>query len=129
MATLTVNQITRTGLVLGIALASTLSVESAAASDQFPNDGKTFVMVANDDTDPHSVVFTSQKSVLGLNLAELIVAVVANMVDGEDYKIIGPFPKNIFNDANGRVQVTYKEAADGSGIDASADFSIIVFSL
>ncbi len=130
MATLTVNKIARAGLVFGIGLVGTLAMANAAASDEFSNNGRTFVLVANDDAaDPHSIVFTTQKSVLGLNLAELIVSVPKLMVDNEDCVIIGPFPTNIFNDSGGKVQVTYKEATDGTGVDASSDFAILVLSL
>ena len=128
MATLTINRIIRAAVsVLGVG--KDLVPANAAASDEFANDGKTFVMVANDNIAIRYVIFTTQKSILGLNVAELAVSVDASMVDGEDFMLIGPFPTNVFNDSGGKVQVTYNDQADGAGAESSSDFSIIVFSL
>lgn len=129
MATLTVNKIVRTGIVFGIGLAGTKTMATGSAADEFANNGRTFVLVSNDDSAAHAVVFATQKAVLGLNVAELIVSVPLGMVDGEDCIIIGPFPPNVFNDANGKVQVTYTENTDGSGGSAHLDFGILVLSL
>lgn len=128
MATLTVNKIVRAGLgVFGVGKDKVMA--AAAAADEFANDGKTFIMVANDDAVPHAIVIATQKSILGLNVGEQIVSIAANMVDAEDFVLIGPFPPSVFNDASGKVQVTYTEATDGTGVDASGDFSILILGL
>lgn len=98
MATLTVNDIDRAGVELEGALAA-----AAAAGDEFANDGKrTFVVVKNINASTRTVTFVTQKTVDGEAIDDKSVAVAQN----EEY-IVGPFPADIYNDGNGRVQMTY----------------------
>jgi len=98
MATLVVQQIAKTGLVSALTAA-------AGGGDQFPNDGqRTYFHIKNADGTPTTVTFVTQKTVEGLAVADLAVA-VANATEQK----VGPFPAEIYNDINGMVQVTYSK--------------------
>lgn len=92
---LTVNPIVRTGLVMAAEAAN-------AEGDYFHNDGRTFLYVKNAHTGDWVVTFDTPGSVDGLAIAQRAVTVA----DATEV-LIGPFPPNIYNDANSRVQVTY----------------------
>lgn len=108
MATLTVLDVTRSGVV-----ATPAAV--AAGGDQFLNDGKTLVGCYNDHaTVNRTFTFVTQKTVDGLAVSDLAVSVTP----ANDLKFVGPFPVEIYNDANGYVQMTYS--------DAGADMRVLV---
>ena len=65
---------------------------------QFLNDGRIFIHVKNGGGSSDTVTVISQKTVGGLAVADRVV-VVANGAEG----MIGPFPPDIYNDANGMV--------------------------
>jgi hypothetical protein len=98
MATLTVQQIAKLGLLQSLAAA-------AGGGDAFANDGqRTFFKVTNADGTPTNVTFVTQKTVETFAVGDNVVA-VANATT----QLIGPFPAEIYNDANGLVQVTYSK--------------------
>jgi len=92
---LTVHPIVRTGKVLAAAAAN-------ADGNFFHNDGHTFLYVKNAHTSSWVLTFDTPGSVDGLAVAQRTVTVV-NATE----VLIGPFPANVYNDANARVQVTY----------------------
>lgn len=101
MATLTVGQISRSGVEQALAAA-------AVGGDEFANDGKTFFVVKNANVSTaRTVNLDIQKTVDGQDPASRTVSVTANKTF-----IIGPFPTGIYNDADGMVQVTYSSNAD-----------------
>lgn len=101
MATLTLNTVSRTGADL------TSAFENAAgAGDEFTNDGRTVLYVKNGATSC-DVTFETAKTVDGLAVADLTVTVGAN----KEF-CIGPFPPNIYNDSDGKVQVTYDDESN-----------------
>lgn len=95
MATLTVGAISRSGLTRSLASA-------AVGGDEFANDGKTFLEVANGSGSSITVTIATQMTVDGKAVADDAISVGAGVT-----KQIGPFPPHIYNDANGKVQVTY----------------------
>ena len=95
MAVLTVLEVSRAGV-------SGALTAAAGGGDSFANDGRTYFDVNNGGGSPITVTFVTQQTVDGLAVADLAVA-VSNGVRSK----IGPFPPGIYNDANGRVQVTY----------------------
>ncbi|HLC04821.1 MAG TPA: hypothetical protein VJK02_17435 [Anaerolineales bacterium] len=98
MATLTVQQIAKTGLVYALTAA-------AGGGDAFLNEGvRTFFHVKNADGTATTVTFVTQKTVEGLAVADLAVSVT----NGTE-QLVGPFPADVYNDANGLVQVTYSK--------------------
>lgn len=106
MATLTVQQIARTGIVPTLAAA-------AAAGDKFANvEGKTYFRVANGHaTLSRTVTIASQLGAAAIpqgTAAANLAVVVAALTE----KLIGPFDANAFNDASGLVNVTYSSEAD-----------------
>lgn len=100
MAILAVQQIGRASVAPAL-------VAVAAGGDSFPNDGRTFIDAWNDHaTDPRTFTVVTQATVDGRAVNNLTVNVTA----AEDHRFIGPFPPDIYNDANGRVQLTYSNA-------------------
>lgn len=102
MAVLTVQQSSLAGLTPTYAAA-------AAGGDSFPNDGKVVLHVKNVNAAARTVTVTSQKTSTP-GLAPANNAVVVPLTVGD--KIIGPFDQNIWNDANGSVQITYSAVTD-----------------
>jgi hypothetical protein len=105
MAVLAVQQISRAGLNPALAAA-------AAGGDAFPNSGKVFLRAKNAHaTVARTVTVASQLPAgalpQGAAKTDLVVQVPAL---GERW--IGPFDPASFNDANGRVVVTYDTEAD-----------------
>lgn len=92
---LTVTPITRAGVALG---------SSAANADghSVANDGKTFVYVNNGGGAPITVTVLTPGTVDGLAIADRAVT-VANATN----RLIGPFPKDIYNQADGTVHVNF----------------------
>lgn len=91
-----------------------------AGGDEFVNSGQIVIHMKNANaTLPRSVIIdTYTKCNYGLD-TEHDVTVVVPAGPGEI--VIGPFPKSRFNDALGRVQLTYT--------DGAADLSIAVVDL
>lgn len=96
MATLTVQQIARAGITPTYAAC-------AGGGDAFPNDGRTFIQLKNTNAANRTVTVATQVTVDGKAVAD--DAIVIPLTSGD--KMIGPFPPDIYNDANGLVQLTY----------------------
>jgi hypothetical protein len=84
---------------------------SGAGTDEIlDNDGKTFLYVKNGNAGSIDVTITSEvtsKTIVGYGattFSDLVVSVPAS-----EERVIGPFPKTRFNDANGEVTVSYDE--------------------
>jgi len=100
MATLSVQQIIRSGLKPTYATAAT-------GGDEFVNDGVfTFFHAKNAATPAIAVTFVTQKTVDGQAVGDRTVS----LPDGEE-RMVGPFPTDVYNNANGRVAVTYDAVA------------------
>lgn len=94
MAALSVTQISAAGITDAL-------VAAAAGGDTFANDGRVFFEVLNGGSSI-TVTFTTPATVQGEPIADRAVTVA-----GGARKKIGPFPTDIFNDANGLVSVAY----------------------
>jgi hypothetical protein len=92
---LSVQTITRAGLNASFTAAT--DVNAWAIPN---NDGKMFVRVKNSDASPHTVTLDITQSVDGAAVTDPTVSVPA----GEE-RDIGPFPPNIYNQADGRVHL------------------------
>lgn len=77
-------------------------VAADAAGDSFVNSGRAYWHVKNADTVDKTVTVNSQTPCSQGFDHDAVVTVPAG---GE--RIIGPFAKNRFDDANGQVQITY----------------------
>jgi len=95
MATLTVEEIVRAGLEPTFNAA-------AGGGDEFENSGSEFIHVKNGHSGAQTVTIATPATVDGLAVADRAVAVPA----GEE-RVIGPFPRSTYNDAAGKVQLTY----------------------
>lgn len=91
-----VQQIVRTGLE------ATYAAVDAANGNAFPNDGRCFLVVVNGAGAPINVTISTPGTVDGLAVADLVVAVT-----NAEKREIGPFPPNIYNQADGKVYVDY----------------------
>lgn len=101
MATLTATQVTRVGITQTLAAAG-------AAGDQFANTGHEILVIKNGHgTDPRTVSIAIQQTVDGQSASTAKQVTITAGVT----KVIGPFPRAIYNDANGFVQVTYSNSA------------------
>jgi len=78
-----------------------LNMQSVTALDgfTFPNDGHT-VLIVDNDADALALVFTIQKTLDGQS------ATRSESVDSSEEWVIGPFPTEIYNDADGLVTCT-----------------------
>ena len=97
MAILAVTPITRAGV-------NDAGAAAAGGGDSFPNDGKTFVRVFNGGGSPITVTekIPTTKRPEGLTITEKTVAVPAG-----EARDIGSWPAGIYNDADGRMNITY----------------------
>jgi hypothetical protein len=100
MALLTVNEITRDGVLYAV-------VAAAAGGDAFANDGRTLLAVYNSHVSAaRTVSIDIQKTVDQQDPPSRTVTLAAGQT-----KLIGPFPTGIYNDPNGRVLLTYSDSA------------------
>ena len=95
MATLAIQKIVRTGLNPTMAAAT-------AGGDEFPNSGREFFRVANGSGGAITVTFVTPEVRDTLAVADRTVSVPAG-----EFRYVGPFPRDIYNNVNGRVGVTY----------------------
>ncbi len=105
MATLTVNEAAEGG---GITF-----VSAAAAGDAFANDGKTIFVIYNDSVSASEVTATAQDTTATApGFGAVTKADAMSDVEADSADVMGPFPKTAFNDANGRVVITYESETD-----------------
>ena len=81
---------------------SQLTTAAGAATMEFPNDGKTMLYVDNQDVSVTNVGVLS--AICSHGRAKDIVAYA---VPASEVHKLGPFSPELFNDANGLVQVTF----------------------
>lgn len=97
MATLSVQTIDPNGGLAQINFSA-----AAAGGDEYANDGETVLLIKNDDASGHTATFADQKTYRGYTVEDPTVTVANGDIGA------GPaLDPSIFNDSNGRVQVTY----------------------
>jgi hypothetical protein len=85
------------------------SYVAAAASQEFPNDGRTFVHIKNTNVATRTCTFTTAGVVDGKHaIADPVVTVGANT--GE--QMVGPFSKSVYNASDGNIDITWSATAD-----------------
>lgn len=92
---LTVADISRSGLLPALVAAN-------VDGNFFDNTGREFINIANGDASPHTVTIDSQ-----VNCDQTFDHDDAIAVPASESRLIGPFPKGRYNDANDQVQLTY----------------------
>ena len=95
MSTLNIQKVVLGGLSPTYAAAS-------AGGNEFENSGREFIHVKNGHTSPQTVTVNSQVVCNQGFDHDVAVAIPAS-----EERMIGPFPQSRFNDAGGKVQVTY----------------------
>lgn len=100
MATLSVQTALKTGIQPTLAAA-------AGGGDQFSNDGKTLIWIKNVNASARTLTIVSQATTDGLAVADRTVS-----IPGTDDTFIADLDKNVYNDSNGRVQLTYSTEVD-----------------
>ncbi len=105
MAILAVQQISRTGLNPALAAAS-------AGGDAFPNTGRAFLRVKNAHATLARTVTVASQLPPGAIPPGAVKTDLAVAVPALGERWIGHFDPASFNDANGRVAVTYDTEAD-----------------
>lgn len=75
-----------------------------STSDNYiiPNDGRSILHVVNGGGSPTTVTIVTTYSAGGLDLPDQTVSVPA----GEE-RMIGPFPTNLYNDGEGKIDVSF----------------------
>ncbi len=95
MAILAAKTSTRAGI-------NTDLVAANGGGDSFVNTGVEMILIKNGDSGAHTVTIVTDATVDGLDVVDRAVAIPA----GETW-LIGPFPADVYNDDNNRVQLTY----------------------
>lgn len=95
MADLTVQIVSLPGLTPAYGAA-------AAGGDAFPSSGKEFIHIKNGHTSPQTVTVNSQAA-CNRGFDHDVAVVVTNAQE----RMIGPFPKDRFNDSADKIQLTY----------------------
>ena len=95
MSTLNIQKVVLAGL-------SPTYGEAAVGGDEFVNSGREFIHVKNGHTSPQTVTVNSQAVCSQGFDHDVAVEILAS---GE--RMIGPFPKDRFDDTGGKVQITY----------------------
>jgi len=80
-----------------------------AGGDEFANNNVEFIHAKCTGGSPIIITIVTSKTVDGLAIADRTVTVPVN----ED-RMIGPFDKSIYNDANGSVQLAYSDPDGGT---------------
>ena len=107
MALLTVEKIVDTGL-------NPTLVAAAAGGDTFKNQAasRTFIYVDNASGAPITVTVTAQTtSAVTSGLGKTTKADSITSVTNAQFRLIGPFPAQAFNDGTGTVAITYSATA------------------
>lgn len=97
MATLSNQSVIRTGTGLSPTFSS-----CAGGGDEFVNSGEDFIYIVNGHSSPQTVTIATPVTTDGLAVAENAIA-----IPNAEGRMIGPFPKTIYNDGNAKVQLTY----------------------
>lgn len=95
--TRTVQAIGRAGINL-----TTLAAAADATGDNFANTGSEFLYVNNASAGTITLTLVGQQTVDGQTVTNRTVAIPT-----VNAMLIGPFPVGIYNDANGRANVTW----------------------
>ncbi len=116
MATLTVQPLNYAGGGIEPTFAAV-----AATGDEMPNDGKTYAEFVNSHVgNAYTITFVTPATLKGLAVTDPPITLAAGV--GKRRKA-GPFPTSLFNNANGRVAITY------SGAQPATDVTVGVFQL
>jgi hypothetical protein len=86
----------------GITPTRTGSLLAGTTTYAFKNDGRTFLAFAKSGASDCTVTIVTPVTVGGVAVADVTVTVPASTGD----KMVGPFPRSLFNDANGKVSFT-----------------------
>jgi hypothetical protein len=92
-------------VVAGLTPVQTGSLTATTMDYVFKNNGKVLVHAIKAGAGDCVITFTTPKEVQGLAVANPTVTVVATTGD----KLIGPFPTDVYNDANGDAKMTFSE--------------------
>lgn len=101
MANLTVQKVVLTGITPSY-------VAAAAGGDEFVNSGRIFIHVKNANVSVARTVTVDSQTPCSQGYDHD----AAVEVPASSEKMIGPFPKDRFNDTAGKVQITYDDEAD-----------------
>jgi len=92
----------RTPQVIVLAGITPALVAAEAGGDEFVNSGRDFIHVKNSGAETTVIVNSQVNCNQGVDHDETITIPLTT-----GWKMIGPFPKDRFNDTAGKVQITY----------------------
>ena len=86
---------------------------AASSSDTFPNDGKTIVILFNDDASPSTATVTAQDTTAsGVGFGAVTKADAVQVVEADTCDVMGPFPISAFNNASAQVAIGFSSVTD-----------------
>lgn len=92
------------------------ALDTLSTADQFPNDGRTVIIIDNASGGPLTPVFVVQKPSVDVpGLGTLTKANGGGAVAAAERRLFGPFPTALYNDGNGMLQMTIAGAASIKG--------------
>ncbi len=95
-----------------------ITFAAVSSSDTFPNDGKTIVILFNDDVGASTVTVTAQDTTAtGAGFGAVTKADAVQVVEADTSDVMGPFPISAFNNASAQVAI---------GFSATTSFTIAV---
>ena len=102
MALLTVYTIDFDGLDVSAAYVA------AAASQEFPNDGRTFVHIINTNGSSRTCTFRTAGTIHSHEINDVTVTIAATT----GQQMVGPFNRSIYNETDGNIDITWSATAD-----------------
>jgi len=102
MAVLTTYTVDYDGLDISSAYAA------AAASQEFPNDGRTFIHILNTNGSSRTCTLTTAGTISGHAIADTVITVGATTGN----VMAGPFNRSIYNASDGNIDITWSATAD-----------------
>jgi len=76
--------------------------------NEFVNSGRMFIYAKNNHADTDRTIKVNSQVLCSQNEDHDLAVVITA---AQDFKMVGPFPKDRFNDENGKVQITYIPSA------------------
>jgi len=109
MATLTVSEIALSDLD-GLDITA-LAAAATSGGDEFVNDGRTILLISNEDSGTPTITVTAQKTaVISSPLGSAVISNKAVTMSAgnttKQYHLLGSF-SSAYNDGNGKCQITY----------------------
>ncbi len=90
-----------------------ITFAAVSSSDTFPNDGKTIVILFNDNASPSTATVTAQDTTAsGVGFGAVTKADAVQVIEADTCDVMGPFPVSAFNNASAQVAIGFSVTTD-----------------